>query len=43
LRDVLNGKIALRVADSNSDHPLVFERSEKRPADHAERSAARRH
>jgi ribonuclease D len=43
LRDVLNGKIALRVADSNSDHPLVFERSEKRPAEHVERSPARRH
>jgi ribonuclease D len=26
LRDVLNGNIALRVADSESDHPLVFER-----------------
>lgn len=29
LRDVLTGKIALRVADSNSDHPLVFERTER--------------
>jgi ribonuclease D len=28
LRDVLTGKIALRVADSKSDHPLVFERLE---------------
>jgi len=26
LRDVLTGKIALRVADAKSDHPLVFER-----------------
>ena len=26
LRDVLAGKIALRVADSKSDHPLVFQR-----------------
>ena len=26
LRDVLNGKITLRVADPQSDHPLVFER-----------------
>ena len=43
LRDVLNGRIALRVADSNSDHPLVFERSDKRPVEHAERTAARRH
>jgi ribonuclease D len=28
LRDVLTGKIALRVADSKSDQPLVFERLE---------------
>ena len=34
LRDVINGKIALRVADSKSDHPLVFERIDG----HAERS-----
>jgi hypothetical protein len=40
---VLNGRIALRVADSNSDHPLVFERSDKPPTEHAERSSARRH
>ena len=26
LRDVLEGKVSLRVADTNSDHPLVFER-----------------
>ncbi len=26
LTDVLNGKISLRVADPQSDHPLVFER-----------------
>tara|TARA_R110002072_G_scaffold146075_1_gene292802 strand:- start:63244 stop:64425 length:1182 start_codon:yes stop_codon:yes gene_type:complete len=25
LRDVLEGKVSLRVADTNSDHPLVFE------------------
>jgi ribonuclease D len=29
LRNVLMGKIALRVADSNSDHPLVFERVQR--------------
>ena len=28
LRDVLEGKVSLRVADTNSDHPLVFERVE---------------
>lgn len=27
LADVMDGKIALRVGDANSDHPLVFERS----------------
>ncbi|MGC1272500.1 MAG: HRDC domain-containing protein [Planctomycetaceae bacterium] len=27
LTDVMDGKIAMRVADPNSDHPLVFERS----------------
>ena len=26
LRDVLEGNVSLRVADTNSDHPLVFER-----------------
>ncbi|MBA3314593.1 MAG: HRDC domain-containing protein [Planctomycetota bacterium] len=29
LTDVMDGKIAMRVADPNSDHPLVFERSER--------------
>lgn len=28
LRDVLEGKVSLRVADTNSEHPLVFERVE---------------
>ena len=28
LTDVMDGKIAMRVADPNSDHPLVFERGE---------------
>ena len=27
LTDVMDGKIAMRVADPNSDHPLVFERT----------------
>lgn len=27
LADVMDGKIAMRVGDANSDHPLVFERS----------------
>ena len=27
LEDVMDGKIAMRVADPNSDHPLVFERT----------------
>ena len=31
LRDVITGKIALRVANSKSDHPLVFERLESTP------------
>ncbi len=35
LRDVLAGKIALRVADSKSDHPLVFERTAKHAAQNA--------
>jgi len=25
LTDVLDGKISIRVADPNSDHPLIFE------------------
>ncbi|HEX6987737.1 MAG TPA: HRDC domain-containing protein [Planctomycetaceae bacterium] len=29
LTDVMDGKIAMRVADPNSDHPLVFERTER--------------
>lgn len=29
LTDVMDGKISMRVADPNSDHPLVFERSER--------------
>jgi hypothetical protein len=29
LEDVMDGKIAMRVADPNSDHPLVFERTER--------------
>jgi ribonuclease D len=29
LTDVLAGKIALRVADPQSDHPLVFERRDE--------------
>jgi ribonuclease D len=33
LRDVLIGNIALRVADSKSDHPLVFERLDDRTQD----------
>jgi ribonuclease D len=32
LRDVLQGRIALRVADSQSDHPLVFEQIAGMPA-----------
>lgn len=28
LTDVMDGKIAMRVADPNSDHPLVFERTD---------------
>lgn len=30
LTDVLDGKIAMRVADVNSDHPLIFERVEEK-------------
>jgi ribonuclease D len=29
LTDVMDGKISMRVADPNSDHPLVFERTER--------------
>ena len=29
LTDLMDGKIALRIADPNSDHPLVFERGER--------------
>ena len=31
LTDVMDGKIAMRVADPNSDHPLVFERTPRQP------------
>ena len=44
LRDVLTGRIALRVADSASDHPLVFERLDRatgRGRRHQEESTAK--
>ncbi len=40
LEDVLDGKIALRVADPQSDHPLIFERSQTRPTSEGERGAS---
>lgn len=35
LEDVLEGRISLRIADPQSDHPLVFERRDAKPADPA--------
>ncbi len=31
LTDILSGRIALRVNDPQSDHPLIFERWDARP------------
>ena len=40
LEDMLDGKIALRVADPDSDHPLIFERTDTRPTNNGQRGTS---